>query len=70
MSDGVWHSITVQRRKKMALLRIDNEPPVRIQANVGAVVLSNNSKLFIGESQSLSFSAVIGCIYAKRNLKK
>nr|XP_018901101.1 PREDICTED: agrin-like isoform X3 [Bemisia tabaci] len=53
VSDGVWHSITVQRRKKMALLRIDNEPPVRIQANVGAVVLSNNSKLFIGGAPSL-----------------
>jgi len=49
ISDGAWHTITVQRRKRLAQIIVDGSTPVKGVADQGAVLLNTNGRLWIGE---------------------
>lgn len=48
LNDGEWHTLMVQRRKRIAQIQVDNEVPVKVQVNSGGAMLSTNAKLWIG----------------------
>ncbi|XP_076065553.1 agrin-like isoform X2 [Oratosquilla oratoria] len=48
VDDGEWHTIVAHRRKRLGVLRVDSERPVKGLAPVGAKRLNTNGKLWIG----------------------
>ncbi|XP_059489146.1 agrin-like isoform X2 [Neocloeon triangulifer] len=53
ISDGVWHSITVQRRKRQAQISVDGSTPIKGVAEQGASLLNTNGRLWIGGAPTL-----------------
>ncbi|KAF4521048.1 hypothetical protein B566_EDAN008120 [Ephemera danica] len=53
ISDGAWHSIVVQRRKRQAQLSVDGSSPVKGVAEQGAALLNTNGRLWIGGAPAL-----------------
>ncbi|CAB3365946.1 Hypothetical predicted protein [Cloeon dipterum] len=53
VSDGVWHNITVQRRRRHAEIIVDKSDPVRGVAEQGASLLNTNGRLWIGGAPTL-----------------
>jgi len=48
ISDGAWHTISVQRRKRLAQISVDGSAPAKGVADQGAVLLNTNGRLWIG----------------------
>ncbi|KAK8377274.1 hypothetical protein O3P69_013725 [Scylla paramamosain] len=53
VDDGQWHVLVVHRRKRLGVLRVDNERPVKGLANRGSTTLNTNGKLWIGGSPKM-----------------
>lgn len=51
MSDGKWHSVIVERKKRLGSISVDGERPVRATADPGATILNSNGKLWIGNNR-------------------
>ena len=49
VTDGLWHSVVVERKKRLGSIHVDGEIPVRTTADPGATILNTNGKLWIGE---------------------
>lgn len=49
VDDGQWHTLVVHRRKRLGVLRVDKERPVKGVADEGSTTLNTNGKLWIGE---------------------
>ena len=49
VDDGRWHRIVAHRRKRIGVLRIDSEDPIKGLAPRGAKSLKTNGKLWIGK---------------------
>lgn len=49
VDDGLWHTAVVRRRKRLALLQLDDKPPVRGYSQALLVPSKANPKLWIGE---------------------
>nr|XP_032526977.1 agrin-like isoform X4 [Danaus plexippus plexippus] len=69
VDDGRWHTATVRRRKRLAMLQVDDTPPVRGYSQSLLVPSKANPKLWIGGSPSLPlglpgdlYSGFRGCI--------
>jgi Laminin G domain len=54
ISDGAWHTISVQRRKRLAQISVDGSAPAKGVADQGAVLLNTNGRLWIGNYYFLS----------------
>lgn len=52
VSDGNWHSVVIERKKRLGSIQVDGEKPVRITADPGATILNSNGKLWIGMQQN------------------
>ncbi|XP_069999257.1 agrin isoform X5 [Penaeus vannamei] len=50
VDDGQWHTLVAHRRKRLGVLRVDNERPVKGVSEKGATTLNTNGKLWIGGS--------------------
>ncbi|GBP15490.1 Agrin [Eumeta japonica] len=53
VDDGLWHTATVRRRKRLAMLQVDDSAPVRGYSQSLLVLSKSNPKLWIGGSPSL-----------------
>lgn len=53
VDDGQWHTLVVHRKKRLGVLRVDNEQPVKGIADRGATTLNTNGKLWIGGSPKM-----------------
>ncbi|XP_066971041.1 LOW QUALITY PROTEIN: agrin-like [Macrobrachium rosenbergii] len=53
VDDGQWHTLVAHRRKRLGVLRVDNERPVKGVAEEGATTLNTNGKLWIGGSPNV-----------------
>ena len=53
VSDGEWHTVSVERKKRLGLIHVDDEKPVRVTADPGATILNSNGKLWIGTTARL-----------------
>ncbi|XP_047735915.1 agrin [Hyalella azteca] len=53
VSDGEWHSAVVHRRRRLAVLRVDSESPVRGVAERGSEELNSDDTLWLGGSPNL-----------------
>ncbi|CAL4063227.1 unnamed protein product [Meganyctiphanes norvegica] len=53
VDDGQWHTVIVHRRRRLGVLRVDRERPVKIVAANGGTTLNTNGKLLIGGSSSV-----------------
>ncbi|KAK7067338.1 hypothetical protein SK128_007891, partial [Halocaridina rubra] len=53
VDDGQWHTLVAHRRKRLGVLRVDNERPVKGMAEEGATTLNTNGKLWIGGSSNV-----------------
>lgn len=69
VDDGRWHTATVRRRKRLAMLQVDNLPPVRGYSQSLLVPSKSNPKLWIGGSPSLPlglpsalYTGLRGCV--------
>ncbi len=49
IDDGDWHKVKVLRRRRTAILQVDNNKPARVKAPKGATVLNTDGKVWIGE---------------------
>lgn len=49
VDDGQWHTLVAHRRKRLGVLRVDNERPVKGVSEKGATTLNTNGKLWIGK---------------------
>lgn len=49
VDDGLWHTASVRRRKRLAMLQVDDLPPVRGYSQSLLVPSKSNPKLWIGE---------------------
>lgn len=49
VDDGMWHTATVRRRKRLAMLQVDDGGPIRGYSQSLLVPSKANSKLWIGE---------------------
>lgn len=49
VDDGLWHTATVRRRKRLAMLQVDDLPPVRGYSQSLLVPSKANPKLWIGK---------------------
>lgn len=49
VDDGRWHTATVRRRKRLAMLQVDDTPPVRGYSQSLLVPSKANPKLWIGK---------------------
>ncbi|CAL4160851.1 unnamed protein product, partial [Meganyctiphanes norvegica] len=47
VDDGQWHHLVAYRRKRLGVLRVDKERPVKTLAAPGATTLNTNGKLWI-----------------------
>lgn len=50
VDDGLWHTATIRRRKRLAMLQVDDTPPVRGYSQSPLVPSKSNPKLWIGKS--------------------
>jgi hypothetical protein len=48
VSDGHWHTVVVERKKRLGSIAVDGEKPIRVTADPGATILNSNGKLWIG----------------------
>ena len=48
MSDGEWHVVRITRKRRRALLKVDNHKPVRGKADRGTSVLQTDGNLWLG----------------------
>lgn len=48
VDDGIWHTAVVRRRKRLAMLQVDDAPPVRGYSQSLLVPSKSNPKLWIG----------------------
>ncbi|XP_047536585.1 agrin-like isoform X2 [Vanessa atalanta] len=69
VDDGLWHTAVVRRRKRLAMLQVDDMPPVRGYSQSLLVPSKANPKLWIGGAPSLPlglppalYSGLRGCI--------
>ncbi|XP_046963751.1 agrin-like isoform X2 [Vanessa cardui] len=69
VDDGLWHTAVVRRRKRLAMLQVDDLPPVRGYSQSLLVPSKANPKLWIGGAPSLPlglppalYSGLRGCI--------
>ncbi|XP_013176798.1 PREDICTED: agrin-like isoform X2 [Papilio xuthus] len=69
VDDGLWHTATVRRRKRLAMLQVDDAPPVRGYSQSLLVPSKANPKLWIGGSPSLPlglpaalYTGLRGCV--------
>ncbi|CAK1540067.1 unnamed protein product [Leptosia nina] len=69
VNDGMWHTATIRRRKRLAMLQVDDSPPVRGYSQSLLVPSKSNPKLWIGGSPSLPlglppslYTGLRGCI--------
>ncbi|XP_026732130.1 agrin-like [Trichoplusia ni] len=69
VDDGRWHTATVRRRKRLAMLQVDDTPPVRGYSQSLLVPSKSNPKLWIGGSPSLPlglpaalYTGLRGCV--------
>ncbi|XP_060806535.1 agrin-like [Amyelois transitella] len=69
VDDGMWHTATVRRRKRLAMLQVDNRPPVRGYSQSMLVPSKSNPKLWIGGSPTLPlglppalYTGLHGCV--------
>ncbi|XP_053610410.1 agrin-like isoform X5 [Plodia interpunctella] len=69
VDDGMWHIATVRRRKRLAMLQVDNRPPVRGYSQSMLVPSKSNPKLWIGGSPTLPlglppalYTGLHGCV--------
>ncbi|KAK3873150.1 hypothetical protein Pcinc_021789, partial [Petrolisthes cinctipes] len=53
VDDGQWHRLVVHRRKRLGVLRVDQERPVKGVADRGSTTLNTNGKLWIGGSPKI-----------------
>lgn len=49
VDDGRWHTATMRRRKRLAMLQVDDSPPVRGYSQSLLVPSKANPKLWIGK---------------------
>ena len=49
VSDGEWHVIRITRKRRRALLKVDNHKPVRGRADKGVSVLQTDGNLWLGQ---------------------
>lgn len=49
VDDGLWHTAMVRRRKRLAMLQVDDTAPVRGYSQSLLVPSKANPKLWIGE---------------------
>ncbi|XP_041975156.1 agrin-like isoform X2 [Aricia agestis] len=69
VDDGMWHTAVVRRRKRLAMLQVDDSPPIRGYSQSLLVLSKANPKLWIGGSPSLPlglpeafYSGLQGCV--------
>lgn len=69
VSDGEWHTVSVERKKRLGSIHVDNEKPIRVTADPGATILNSNGKLWIGGSSLLPrglpspyYDTFVGCM--------
>ncbi|KAL3289355.1 hypothetical protein HHI36_022791 [Cryptolaemus montrouzieri] len=69
VNDGEWHTIQVQRRKRIGFISVDNYPTIKGTSPHGAAVLHTNAKLWIGGVSTLPmdlpssyYKGFVGCI--------
>ncbi|KAG6440429.1 hypothetical protein O3G_MSEX001336 [Manduca sexta] len=69
VNDGRWHTATIRRRKRLAMLQVDDKPPVRGYSQSLLVPSKSNPKLWIGGSPSLPlglpsslYTGLRGCV--------
>nr|XP_037866862.1 agrin isoform X2 [Bombyx mori] len=69
VDDGRWHTATIRRRKRLAMLQVDDLPPVRGYSQSLLVPSKSNPKLWIGGSPTLPlglpaalYSGLRGCV--------
>ncbi|XP_049877117.1 agrin-like [Pectinophora gossypiella] len=69
VDDGLWHTATVRRRKRLAMLQVDDTQPVRGYSQSPLVPSKSNPKLWIGGSPSLPlglpasfYTGLRGCV--------
>ena len=48
IDDGRWHKLRVLRKRRIGILQVDKDRPVRGRAEKGATVLNTDGKLWIG----------------------
>ena len=49
ISDGKWHSVWIQHRKRITQIRIDSNKPAKLHSNNVQKVYLSNGKVFIGK---------------------
>lgn len=54
MSDGHWHTVVVERKKRLGSISVDGEKPIRVTADPGATILNSNGKLWIGNCDTIA----------------
>ncbi|XP_006816028.1 contactin-associated protein-like 4 [Saccoglossus kowalevskii] len=62
-NDNEWHLIKVSRNRKEAVLQVDNESPVVVQAQKGHYLLNLQGDLYVG-STDISTDGFVGCMRA------
>lgn len=68
VDDGRWHTATVRRRKRLAMLQVDDTPPVRGYSQSLLVPSKANPKLWIGMYFFLLTTFLINRIYVQLRL--
>lgn len=49
VDDGLWHTVAIRRRKRMALIQVDNQHPSRGYSHLPLSASKVNPKLWIGK---------------------
>ncbi|XP_063822042.1 agrin-like isoform X2 [Ostrinia nubilalis] len=69
VDDGMWHTAVVRRRKRLAMLQVDDRPPVRGYSQSLLIPSKSNPKLWIGGSPTLPlglppalYTGLRGCV--------
>lgn len=55
VDNGKWHKIRVIRKRRIGVLQIDDDKPVRGRAEKGASVLNTDGKVWIGGKLTIPF---------------
>lgn len=72
VDDGRWHTATVRRRKRLAMLQVDDTPPVRGYSQSLLVPSKSNPKLWIGTYTTTFYITILClhlCLFFKNKLK-
>lgn len=48
VSDANWHTVVVERKKRLGSIAVDGEKSIKVTADPGATILNSNGKLWIG----------------------